>query len=166
MLDKERIRLMTKMAAYENTLAPDDLKISSYYKKDYSSLNTLITAIWVTIGYAIAAGLVILCNVDAMLKDLTVAKLIIIAAVVVGAYIILLVAYCVCASSFYKSKHNKAKLLPGFIPPGKDVYEGEKIKYEYFTCLERATAKNICEVFHIYNESITIYFRTLCLRPD
>lgn len=109
MLDKERIRLMTKMAAYENTLAPDDLKISSYYKKDYSSLNTLITAIWVTIGYAIAAGLVILCNVDAMLKDLTVAKLIIIAAVVVGAYIILLVAYCVCASSFYKLKHNKAK---------------------------------------------------------
>lgn len=109
MLDKERIRLMTRMAEYENTLAPEDLKISSYYKKDYSSLNILITAIWITIGYVMAAGLFILCNVDALLKDLTVAKLVIMAAVVVGAYIVLLVVYCVCAGSFYKSKHNKAK---------------------------------------------------------
>ncbi|RHR31928.1 hypothetical protein DWX43_04560 [Clostridium sp. AF19-22AC] len=109
MLDKNRIRLMTKMAQYEKTLAPEDLKISSYYKKDYASLNTLITAIWVTAGYALVAGLVILCNVDALLKDLTVTKLIFIIAVALGAYIVLLVTYCVCAGSFYKSRHNKAK---------------------------------------------------------
>lgn len=109
MLDKNRIRLMTKMAQYEKSLAPEDLKISSYYKKDYASLNTLITVIWITIGYALAAGLVILCNVDALLKDLTMTKLFIMIAFAVGAYIILLVVYCVCASSFYKSKHNKAK---------------------------------------------------------
>lgn len=109
MLDKNRIRLMTKMAQYEKSLAPEDLKISSYYKKDYASLNTLITVIWITIGYALAAGLVILCNVDALLKDLTMTKLFIMIAVAVGTYIILLVVYCVCASSFYKSKHNKAK---------------------------------------------------------
>lgn len=100
---------MTKMAQYEKSLAPEDLKISSYYKKDYASLNTLITVIWITIGYALAAGLVILCNVDALLKDLTMTKLFIMIAVAVGTYIILLVVYCVCASSFYKSKHNKAK---------------------------------------------------------
>lgn len=109
MLDKNRIRLMTKMAQYEKSLAPEDLKISSYYKKDYASMNTLITVIWITIGYALAAGLVVLCNVDALLKDLTMTKMFIIIAVAVGAYIILLVVYCVCASSFYKSKHNKAK---------------------------------------------------------
>lgn len=109
MLDKNRIRLMTKMAQYEKSLAPEDLKISSYYKKDYASLNTLITVIWITIGYALAAGLVILCNVDALLKDLTMTKLFIMIAVAVGTYIILVVVYCVCASSFYKSKHNKAK---------------------------------------------------------
>ncbi|MCI6465866.1 MAG: hypothetical protein MSA90_10420 [Faecalicatena sp.] len=109
MLDKNRIRLMMKMAQYEKSLAPEDLKISSYYKKDYASMNTLITVIWITIGYALAAGLVVLCNVDALLKDLTMTKMFIIIAVAVGAYIILLVVYCVCASSFYKSKHNKAK---------------------------------------------------------
>lgn len=109
MLDKNRIRLMTKMAQYEKTLASEDLKISSYYKKDYASLNTLITAIWITVGYALAAGLVILCNVDALLKDLTMTKLILMIAVALGSYIVLLVTYCVCASSFYKGRHNKAK---------------------------------------------------------
>lgn len=109
MLDKNRIRLMTKMAEYEKTLAPDDLKISSYYKKDYASINTLITVIWITVGYALVAALVAFCNMDALMKNLTIAKLIMIVAVIVGAYIVLLVIYCVCASSFYKSKHNKAK---------------------------------------------------------
>lgn len=109
MLDKNRIKLMTKMAQYEKTLGSDDLKISSYYKKDYASLNTLITVIWITIGYVLAAGLIVMCNLDAMLKNLTMSKLIIMAAVAVGAYIVLLVVYCVCAGSFYKSKHNKAK---------------------------------------------------------
>ena len=109
MLDKNRIRLMTKMAQYEKSLAPEDLKISSYYKKDYASLNTLITAIWITIGYAMLVGLVVLCYVDALLKDLTITKLIMLAGIIVAVYVVLLITYCVCASCFYKSKHNKAK---------------------------------------------------------
>lgn len=109
MLDKDRIKLMAKLAQYEKTSAPEDLKISGYYKKDYASFNTLITAIWITIGYAMAAGLFVVCNVDALLKDLTLVKLVIITAAAVGLYIILLVTYCVCAGSFYKAKHNNAK---------------------------------------------------------
>lgn len=109
MLDKNRIRLMAKMAEYEKSLASEDMKISSYFKKDYAGFNTLITAIWITIGYAILFGLIVLCNGDALMNNLTTTKLVMIAAVTVGGYIILLVAYCVCASGFYKSKHNKAK---------------------------------------------------------
>ncbi len=109
MLDKNRVRLMTKMAAYEKSLAVEDFKISSYYKKDYASMNTLITAIWVTIGYALIVGVVGVCNLDALLKDLTVTKLFIMGGAVVGAYLVILIIYCVCAGSFYKTRHNKAK---------------------------------------------------------
>lgn len=109
MLDKNRVRLMTKMAAYEKSLAVEDFKISSYYKKDYASMNTLITAIWVTIGYALIVGLAGVCNLDALLKDLTVTKLFIMGGAVVGAYLVILIIYCVCAGSFYKTRHNKAK---------------------------------------------------------
>ena len=109
MLDKNRIRLMAKMAKYEKSQAAEDLKISSYYKKDYASLNTLITAIWVTVGYALLAGLIIISNIDALMKNLTIAKFIIVVSIAVGIYIVLLVVYCVHAGSFYKSKHNRAK---------------------------------------------------------
>lgn len=100
---------MAKMAKYEKSQAAEDLKISSYYKKDYASLNTLITAIWVTVGYALLAGLIIISNIDALMKNLTIAKFIIVVSIAVGIYIVLLVVYCVHAGSFYKSKHNRAK---------------------------------------------------------
>lgn len=109
MLDNKRIRLMARTAIYEKNSAEEDLKISSYYKKDYSSLNTLITVLWISVGYVIAAALFALCNLEAILEDLTITKLILMAAIAVGAYLVMVIIYCVCASTFYKSKHSKAK---------------------------------------------------------
>ena len=107
MLDKKRIRLMAKMSAYEKKHAKEDLRISSYYKKDYASLNTLITVLWITVGYAILAGLYALCNLNTLLENLTITKLLL---MIAGAiYLILVVIYCVFAGNFYKGKYNKAK---------------------------------------------------------
>lgn len=109
MLDHKRIRLMAKMSMYEKKSAEEDLKISSYYRKDYSSLNTLITVLWITVGYVIVAGLFVLCNLDTILESLSITKLLLMAAIAVGAYLVMIIIYCVCVSSFYKSKHSKAK---------------------------------------------------------
>lgn len=109
MLDKKRIRLMTRMSAYEKKHINQDLKISTYYKKDYASLNTLISILWVTVGYMIVAGLFALCNMDAILKDLDLTKLFLLGGIAAGGYLILIIIYGVCASSFYKTKHNRAK---------------------------------------------------------
>ena len=109
MLDKRRIRLMSRMALYEKKSAKEDLKISSYYKRDYTSLNTLISILWVTVGYVIAAAFFVLCNLDSLLENLTITKLLLIAAIAIGGYLVLVIIYCVCASSFYAGKHNQAK---------------------------------------------------------
>lgn len=109
MLDKKRIRLMVKMSAYEKKNANEDLKISSYYRKDYASLNTLTTVLWITVGYVILAGLYALCNLNTLLENLTIIKLLLMAAIAVGIYLILIIIYCVFAGNFYKKKYNKAK---------------------------------------------------------
>ena len=117
MLDKKRIRLMVRMASYEKTNAKQDQKISSYYKKDYLninemvffSLNTLITILWITIGYAIIVGLAAVCGMDILFENLTIVRMLILVGLVIVGYIIVLVIYGVCASSYYKSKHNRAK---------------------------------------------------------
>ena len=100
---------MTKIAVYEKEYADEDLKISSYYKKDYSSFHTWITLIWVTVGYLIAMGLFFLCNADTILEGITVVKLILLVALALGFYLVLLILYGVGSGSFYKKKHGRAK---------------------------------------------------------
>lgn len=110
MLDKRRIRLMTKLAAYEQSGAKEDMKVSSYYKKDYIGLKTVIGAIWATIGYGIIAVLVVLCNLDTLLEGLSMQKLIMLAVAAIGGYAAVLIVYCICAAIFYGAKHRKASL--------------------------------------------------------
>lgn len=109
MLDKKRIRLMSKTAMYEKYHIREDLKISSYYKKDYTSMNTLITLLWVTVGYLFVAAIIAYTNLDFLLENLTVQKLVIIVGVVVASYLIVLIIYGISASGFYTRKHTQAK---------------------------------------------------------
>ena len=109
MVDKRKIRLMTRTAIYEKEYGEEDVRICSYYRKDYSSLNTWITLIWITVGYALAAGLVFICGGETLLEGITILRLLILLAVAVGGYLVLLILYGVGAGSFYKEKHKRAK---------------------------------------------------------
>lgn len=109
MLDKRKIRLMTKMAIYEKKYGEEDIKISGYYKKDYSSLNTWITLIWVSAGYLLAAALLVICGADAILEGLTFLKLLVLIAIAAGAYFALLIIYGIGSGKFYRRKHTQAK---------------------------------------------------------
>ena len=109
MLDKRKIRLMTKMAIYEKKYGEEDIKISGYYKRDYSSLNTWITLIWVSAGYLLAAALLVLCGADAILEGLTFLKLLVLIAIAAGAYFALLIIYGIGSGKFYRRKHTQAK---------------------------------------------------------
>ena len=109
MLDKKKIRLMTRTAIYEKNHAEEDVKISTYYKKDYASLNTWITLIWVTVGYVLLVGIFLLCTADSIMEGLTIVKLILLAAIALGFYLVLLILYGIGAGNFYRKKHGRAK---------------------------------------------------------
>lgn len=109
MLNEKRIKLMVKLAAYEAKEGKEDLKISGYYRKDYTSFHVLYTLLWMTLGYVIVAGLLMLMFMEKILETLTVNFLIKLAVAAVAGYIILLIAYGVIAYCFYKKKHNSAR---------------------------------------------------------
>lgn len=109
MLDKKRIRMMTKAAIYDKQGAEEDIRISTYYKKDYASLNTWITLIWVTAGYVIAGFLFLVGYGSTLLEELTILNLFILMASAVGGYLALLIVYGAGAGKFYKNKHTRAK---------------------------------------------------------
>ena len=55
MLDERKVKLMTKLALYEETHGKEDFKISSYYRKDYASLH-VIYAFCKCIGWICMSG--------------------------------------------------------------------------------------------------------------
>ena len=109
MLNEERVKLMTEMAKYENTLGEEDLKISTYYKKDYTSLHTLITILWLTVGYGLVVALAILSDLEKLMSSLTMERVILLGIMVIGVYIAVVIAYCIIAVSFYNNQYSKAK---------------------------------------------------------
>lgn len=109
MLDVKRIRLMARMAQYEKNDIRKDMKISTYYKKDYVSLNTLITILWMTAGYGILAALLAVCFMNELMENLTITKVTYLGAGVGGGYFVLLIVYIICANVFYRGRHNRAK---------------------------------------------------------
>ena len=109
MLDKRKIRLMTKAAVYEKEYGGEDFKITGYYKKDYASLNTWITLIWITAGYALFGGILFLCFGEALMEGITIMRLIFQAAVALALYLELVIMYGIGAGNFYSKKHIRAK---------------------------------------------------------
>lgn len=109
MLNEKKVQLMTRMAMYESKEGQEDLKINAYYKKDYTSYQTIFTIIWVTIGYAIIVGLGALAFLDQIFANLNMNTILVLGAAIVTGYIVLIIIYGVAASKFYRKKHEEAR---------------------------------------------------------
>lgn len=109
MLNEKRLKLMTRMAIYESNDGKEDFKISEYYQKDYASLNTWKSIIWVTIGYAIIIGAILLIYLDKILEVASLSGLLIIAGAIVIGYFMTIVITGIIAYDFYKKKHIEAR---------------------------------------------------------
>lgn len=109
MLNENRIKVMTKMAMYETRQGAEDIKINSYYKRDYVGFKTLIAMIWITLAYALAVIMWAGLFMDEILQKISVNYIIFCAVSIVGIYLVLLLVYIVAASEFYKAKYTKAR---------------------------------------------------------
>lgn len=97
------------MAIYENHDGKEDFKISEYYQKDYASLNTWKSIIWVTIGYAIIIGAILLIFLDKIFNVTTISGLLVIVGAIVTGYFMVIVITGIIAHDFYKKKHMEAR---------------------------------------------------------
>ena len=109
MLDKRKIRLMTRAAVYERKYGEKDLKIAGYYQKDYVSLNVRITLIWVTIGYFLTAALLFMSCGESLIEGITFPRMVFLAAVALGVYLSMLIIFGIGAGTYYKKRHTEAK---------------------------------------------------------
>ena len=70
MVNEERIKLMTRMAAYEKEEHKKNQKIVSFFKSDYISMQTLKSIVYTTIAFASMFGLYVLYDFEIFMKEI------------------------------------------------------------------------------------------------
>lgn len=109
MLDERRVRRMAKLASYESKEGKEDIEISMYFRKDYVSVNVLKTMLWVTVGYVIAAVLVLLGSLESLMESVTIGMIVALLAGVIVGYIAVMAGFFFGAKKFYWKKHEAAR---------------------------------------------------------
>ena len=129
MLNERRVKHMVKLASYETKYGTEDMKVSTYFKNDYISVNLLFTFIWTTVSYAIIVVLLGLSYMDLLLADLTFERMLFVGGAVIGAYVVILVVTLILAGRFYKKKHlnarKRVKSYRGNLERLENIYDQE-----------------------------------------
>ena len=94
MLDERKVKLMTKLALYEETHGKEDFKISSYYRKDYASLHVIYAFLSVSVGYVCLVGVLLLAGVENIMGNLSNGLIILLFLIILPLYTILKSTFC------------------------------------------------------------------------
>ena len=109
MLNEERIRLMTRMAAYEEHEGKKDIAISGYFRGDYISFQLLKSAIYATVGFALAVAMYVLYNMETFLEDFYKMDVVEFLKDILSKYCLVIAIYLVISYFVYSYRYHKAK---------------------------------------------------------
>ncbi|MGN0335860.1 MAG: hypothetical protein ACI4DV_09440 [Lachnospiraceae bacterium] len=130
MLNEEKIRYMTKAAAFENSEKKKDLWISGYFRSDYVGFFMLRSGIAYTAAFVILAALRAVSdmeNLTILLGDAQILKSYLIRAVI--AFAVGLILYEIAAFLFYSARYQRAKNSVGeykeTLKKIRSIYDGE-----------------------------------------
>ena len=108
-VDLEKVRIMTKLAAFEQKEEEDAIKITKYYQGDYVRHELLKTLACVTVGYVCLCVLGLLYQVEYLIGNATKLNYPQVLGQVVSGYCILLILYGIGVSLAYIYQYHKAK---------------------------------------------------------
>jgi len=109
MISEKKVKLMTQMALYESKEGHEDLQICEYDRKDYVSFHTIISLLWVTLGYMLVAVLLAFNYIEVLIAKMSKALLIGLLGVGISGYIVFLVLFGLIAVFIYGGKYDRAR---------------------------------------------------------
>ncbi len=100
---------MTRMAAYEEHEGKKDIAISGYFRGDYISFQLLKSAIYATVGFALAVAMYVLYNMETFLEDFYKMDMVEFLKGILSKYILVISVYLVISYFVYSYRYHKAK---------------------------------------------------------
>lgn len=109
MVNEKKVRLMTRMAMYEEKEGREDLKINAYSKKDYVGFQTMITVLWITVGYVLVVGIGMFVFIDELFEHMSLPALVIFAVFLLLGYLATAISYGIASAKFYRKRYEGAR---------------------------------------------------------
>ena len=109
MLNEERIKLMTKMAAYEADEGKKNVAIGNYFRGDYIGLQVIKSIISATIAFVIVFGLFVFYDFAVFMSDIYKMDLLGVGRTVITAYLIFVAVYALISYMIYTYRYAKAR---------------------------------------------------------
>ena len=109
MLNEERIKLMTKMAAYEADEGKKNVAIGNYFRGDYIGLQVIKSIISATIAFVIVFGLFVFYDFEVFMSDIYKMDLLGFGRTVITAYLIFVAVFALISYMIYTYRYAKAR---------------------------------------------------------
>lgn len=108
MIHNQKTRLMTRCAIYDKHEGADDLKKARFFRADYVRLEILKTIIGVTVGYLIILLMIIMYNLEFLIKNALQLNYKMLGTKALAYYILILAVYIVFALGRSKYEYIKS----------------------------------------------------------
>ena len=109
MLNEERIKLMTRMASYEEHEGKKNVSIGSYFRSDYISLQVLKSVISATLAFVILCGAAVLYDFEVFMQDIYKEDLLVAGKKLLIAYLAFMAVYMVISYVVYSCRYSRAR---------------------------------------------------------
>lgn len=109
MINEEKVKIMTKIAMYEQGKGRKYLPVSKYYRSDYIGLALIKNFFLVTIGYIMAVAAVAVYFGEYLMENLHKMNLVSMGVYIIVGYVAALVGYSILTYIQYSVKYYKAK---------------------------------------------------------
>ena len=97
MVNMRKVRLMTKLAIYEKKEGKEDIRLGTFFRRDYVRLKILQNIVIVTIGYLLVLGMIGAYQMEYLIKEAVNLDYIGIGRLILGIYVILITVYVMAA---------------------------------------------------------------------
>lgn len=109
MLNEERIKLMTKMACYEENEGKKNVAIGNYFRGDYIALQVIKSIVSATVAFVIIFAMFIFYDFEVFMADIYKMDLLQFGKTVIIAYLIFTAAYAFISYGVYTYRYTKAR---------------------------------------------------------
>lgn len=109
MLNEERIRIMTRTAAYEEHEGKKNMAICSYFQADYLELHMIEALFYSTIAFLLVAGMTLYYRMETFLQDVYKMDLLQMGKDILKYYVIFIAVNVVISYIVYAIRYSRAK---------------------------------------------------------